>query len=298
MGKRKASSGITPQSIAAEKKLARMENTAPYAGRAITENDYQVISKELSSRILYPNPVCFLTTEDEKGKHNVMTISWLTAANNAGGLVCVINKARFSANALMATKKFTLSVATEQHKEALVSIGKVSGRSVSKLDTISGLKLGKAWDGGSNASASSSKKGAGGVFANFNDDSSDDEEKEVEEEGKPKSDADSSNGTPGYPAPIKGTAAQLCCHVLTIGDAADPSHHLVVAQVMYARVANRYFDGKLFVSRKLEGEPAPPPYLSFLGSQTFGSMVPDASKVVLKKGKEDVEEEEEDVEEK
>jgi len=294
MGKRKASSGITPQSIAAEKKLARMESTAPYAGRAITENDYQVISKELSSRVLYPNPVCFLTTEDEKGKHNVMTISWLTAANNAGGLVCVMNKARFSANALMATKKFTLSVATEQHKEALVKIGKVSGRSVSKLDTLSGLKLGKAWDGGSDASASSSKKGAGGVFANFNDDSSDDEEEGSAAGDNSKSGGDGADQTPGYPAPIKGTAAQLCCRVLSIGDAADPSHHLVVAQVMYARVANRYFDGKIFASRKLEGEPAPPPYLSFLGSQTFGSMVPDASKVVLKKGEEMEEEEEEE----
>jgi len=47
------------------------------------------------SRPLYPNPVCLLASRRPRGGAvNLMTISWLTAVDNAGGLVRVRVKVR------------------------------------------------------------------------------------------------------------------------------------------------------------------------------------------------------------
>jgi flavin reductase (DIM6/NTAB) family NADH-FMN oxidoreductase RutF len=238
--------------------------------------DFTVLSKELASRVLYPNPVCFLTTRDagEKTKTNVMTISWLTAANNFGGVVLVMNKARFSANALKATGKFTLSVATDRHKELLVRIGKMSGRSVNKFADVDGLMLSKQWVPGDVASAGADAKRARRVntFEGLNDDSESESDPE-DKEGKKRGEEEEVHL---HPSPVANTAAHLLCSVTRIDDAADPGHHLIVAQVDAARVSPRYFDGKLFAPRPFEGRPTPEPYLSFLGSQTFASIERDA----------------------
>ena len=203
----------------------------------------------------------------------------------------VMNKSRFSAEALLNTKKFTLSVANETHKEILVRIGKVSGRVVPKFNRISELRLGDGWHGDEH-STSDAKTAQGGrptsgegcsvkeernSFAALNLESSD------EEEGGTKNGDDGGEESCAYPACIEGSIAHLYCRVLHVHDGADAGHHLVVAQVAHCRVSKQYFDGKVFAPRVFEGEPAPPPYLTFLGSQTFGCVTPDPTKVDLKK---------------
>ena len=59
------------------------------------------------SRVLYPNPVCFLSTINtnndgvvENTRSNVMTLSWITPTNNSGRFMFSINKNRYSASLL------------------------------------------------------------------------------------------------------------------------------------------------------------------------------------------------------
>jgi hypothetical protein len=61
------------------------------------------------SRILYTNPVCFLSTtvnhhEQETDsivvRRNVMVVSWLTATNNTGRFMMSLNKRRHTATVL------------------------------------------------------------------------------------------------------------------------------------------------------------------------------------------------------
>ena len=95
------------------------------------------------SRLLYSNPVCFLTskgsaasqgqcenqTPEWYGRHNVMTISWLTAINNHGLLAFSINKARFSKGNLSEVGgQFVLSVPPARLKSLVLAVGKISGR--------------------------------------------------------------------------------------------------------------------------------------------------------------------------
>ena len=76
-----------------------------------------------------------------------------------------------------------------------------------------------------------------------------------------------------FPPAIEGTAAHLFCHVKSIGDAADAGHHLVVAQVERARVSKYYYDGKIFSPRDADRDGSVyPSLLTFLGSQTFGTL--------------------------
>lgn len=93
------------------------------------------------SRLVYLNPVCFLTTVDPDGsKRNVMTLSWLCPANNYGGFVFVIHKTRFSASNITHHKTFNLSVANASQLELLSAIGKCTGKGRDKFDgSIEGL---------------------------------------------------------------------------------------------------------------------------------------------------------------
>lgn len=90
------------------------------------------VPPHLLSRLLYPNPVCWLTSGDaDTARFNVMTISWLTPTNNQvrplpevvgravtwflpawrggmeqGGFVCSMNAKRYSAGLVTASKRF------------------------------------------------------------------------------------------------------------------------------------------------------------------------------------------------
>ena len=78
------------------------------------------------SRLLYPNPVCFLckslpTTEDTPPRSdvnkNVMVLSWLTPTNNAGRFMFSINKSRYSASLLVpSTEPYATPIISECNK--------------------------------------------------------------------------------------------------------------------------------------------------------------------------------------
>ena len=76
------------------------------------------------SRLLYTNPVCFLTTVDAKrGRHNSMVISWLTPINNHGVFIMAVNKMRCTATLLLERRSFGLSVAVRGQEAALLAVG-------------------------------------------------------------------------------------------------------------------------------------------------------------------------------
>ena len=118
------------------------------------------------SRLLYTNPVCFLTTttttspsttstetnanDNDNENHqqkilyphkNVMVVSWLSPTNNNGRFMMSINKRRHTSTVLLdsytaakanndynSTAKFVLSVPVAGMEELVLNVGKVSGR--------------------------------------------------------------------------------------------------------------------------------------------------------------------------
>ena len=86
------------------------------------------------SRLLYTNPVCFLTTIDAKrGRHNSMVISWLTPINNHGVFIMAVNKMRRTAALLLERRSFGLSVAVRGQEAALLAVGRCHGHSSAVL---------------------------------------------------------------------------------------------------------------------------------------------------------------------
>ena len=99
--------------------------------RQITESLEQrsavrVREKQMLSRLLYPNPVCMLTTPGHAatGGPNVMTISWLTPLNNSGAIVLSVNCKRHSARKLQACPEFVLNVPAHGFEDTVLAIGK------------------------------------------------------------------------------------------------------------------------------------------------------------------------------
>ena len=112
----------------------------------------QLNDKKSFSRLLYTNPVCFLssTTAKQQGsKHkyqskskNVMVVSWLTPTNNNGRFVMSINKRRHTSAMLLSDdnnddnnnydsnnmKGFVLSVPVAGMEELVLNVGKISGK--------------------------------------------------------------------------------------------------------------------------------------------------------------------------
>jgi len=68
---------------------------APPPPTEVTAEGVVRVPAAFLSRPLYPNPVCLLASRRPRGGAvNLMTISWLTAVDNAGGLVRVRVKVR------------------------------------------------------------------------------------------------------------------------------------------------------------------------------------------------------------
>lgn len=76
----------------------------PQATEAMEEGVVRVPAAFLS-RPLYPNPVCLLASRRPRGGAvNLMTISWLTAVDNAGGFVCSMQQTRHTASLLASNR--------------------------------------------------------------------------------------------------------------------------------------------------------------------------------------------------
>ena len=66
---------------------------APPPPTEVTAEGVVRVPAAFLSRPLYPNPVCLLASRRPRGGAvNLMTISWLTAVDNAGGFVCSMNQ--------------------------------------------------------------------------------------------------------------------------------------------------------------------------------------------------------------
>lgn len=201
---------------------------------------------KLRSRVLYPNPVCLLTTwgeVDKTWRKNAMTVSWLTCLNNDGDVLLSINARRHSVAAILSGRAFGLSVPTSDHAALVLKVGACSGYKVDKLASIQDLAA---------VETTEAKAGKGGFAALMSD---------SDDEGvlsKP----------PDAPWFVEGCVARLSCVVsrrLTEGE----DHHVVVAKIREAQVREDYWDGKTFCAP--HGKAA---FLTFLGSQTFGHVLP------------------------
>ena len=107
------------------------------------------VPPHLLSRLVYTNPVCLLVAEvpaaaasSAATKHNVMTISWLSALNNTGMCTISMNARRFTASLPCAQPGgvFTLSVPVRGMEQLLKAIGACTGREIDKLKTF-GVEL-------------------------------------------------------------------------------------------------------------------------------------------------------------
>lgn len=87
---------------------------------------------------LEPGPVVLVTTK-QRGKPNVMTMSWYTMMEFEPPLIgCVLSGRNYSFAALMKNKQCVINIPTQKLIQTVVACGNSSGR---KLDKISEFKL-------------------------------------------------------------------------------------------------------------------------------------------------------------
>lgn len=92
-------------------------------------------------RHLEPGPVVLLTTAN-KGRANVMTLSWHTMLEFEPPLVgCVVSNRNFSFAALAATKECVINIPTVRLADAVVKCGNVSGRRRDKFTAFGLTRL-------------------------------------------------------------------------------------------------------------------------------------------------------------
>lgn len=281
------------------------------------------------SRLLYPNPVCFLTiggaSSFESGSRdrspgedaapaaavttiatakNAMVLSWLTPTNNEGRFMFSINRRRHTASLLVpGGSSFVLSVPVKGMEQLILDVGGASGRWGCKFPADrgkgeEGQQAEESEGGGGNAPTSNRQKkrarqarlasGVPGLVAvplgmsrvpsvtspskEPSEASSNEQSMDVNEEVDQKLSWGTTSESAMGAFAIDGTVAHLHCrtyHVVSDpNDAIDSEHHLVLAEVTSAYVCSSYWDPV-----KLQFRPETcdtPPYLTFLGSQTFG----------------------------
>ncbi|MEW6331064.1 MAG: flavin reductase family protein [Pseudomonadota bacterium] len=84
-------------------------------------------------RLLEPGPVVLVTTA-QKGRANVMTLSWLTPMEFEPPLVgMVLSEANYSFAALKATKQCVINIPTVELGKQVVAVGNSSGRRLDKF---------------------------------------------------------------------------------------------------------------------------------------------------------------------
>ena len=234
------------------------------------------------SRLLYPNPVCFLCTTttstcssnystigDEEVRYNVMVLSWLTATNNHGRVMFSMNRRRYTASRLSQRHfSFVLCVPVQGMEELVRQVGSASGRLGSKFPRDVAVSQPTTTKNTTTLEDSNNQK-------------------------KKKTQAPNEKGAPRFPHgipglqrvsvvgnsgsdlfAIQGTVAHLVCRLdrwILDDDMIDQEHGLGLAQVTTAFVRPDYWNPqKNIFGPKHDNAP---PYLTFLGSQTFGHVV-------------------------
>ena len=116
-----------------------------------------------ASRVLYTNPVCLLGTRNEtEGSFNFMTVSWLTATDNRGGVFLSLNSKRHSVLNIRRDGAFTLSVATRGMEELLLRVGSCSGRDFARGGSSDTCGHSNNGEGGGRGGGGAGGRGGGG----------------------------------------------------------------------------------------------------------------------------------------
>ena len=85
-------------------------------------------------RLLEPGPVVLMTTAD-RGRRNVMTMSWHMMVEFAPPLVaCVVSSGDYSFAALKKTQQCVIAIPALALAENVVAIGNCSGRQIDKFE--------------------------------------------------------------------------------------------------------------------------------------------------------------------
>ena len=210
-----------------------------------------------------------------------MTISWISALDNAGHFTMSMNQNRFSAHNLAACPFFVLSVACAGLEPLLTRCGSCTGRGIADKPRALGVPLCRpGWttlaDDG--ALAVDSSVPAAGVHEEAGQEGLDDEEVQ---------DAASSPASTPTQWPVDGTielppvtpaaleqardaafavtpgVAHILARVLTVRGI--HGHYLIVAETLEAYAKADYWSSKTLEPQ----HQGLPPILSFLGSQRF-----------------------------
>ena len=241
--------------------------------KAMNQNQewIRLVDGKSFSRILYSNPVCFLSTcasASTLPRRNVMVVSWLSATNNRGRFMMSIHRSRHTSHILTTvtgdgstTKSdFVLSVPIAGMEELVLNVGKMSGRwGSSKFpkdhDDVIHSPQNDAQPPKKQRRFSMGINGLKGTKLGTS-------EEKLEDDGES--------------CAIQGTVAHLKCRIYCIPsrdeDLIDDDHDLFLAEITDAYVHSNYWDKrkKLFFPQLKPNKPPVPPYLTFLGSQTFG----------------------------
>jgi flavin reductase (DIM6/NTAB) family NADH-FMN oxidoreductase RutF len=87
-------------------------------------------------QLLEPGPVVLLTTA-QKGRANIMTMSWHMMVEFEPPLVaCVVSSANYSFAALRATKECVIAIPAVELAPTVVKVGNCSGRNVRKFEKL------------------------------------------------------------------------------------------------------------------------------------------------------------------
>lgn len=204
--------------------------------RSSIDDSMVQIKGNMMCRLLYPNPVCLLTVYDRtKHRANVMTITWLTPVDNNGVFVCSINKRRYTAGLLNLSSIFVLNIPTRDMEDTIIGIGSCSGRETDKFQKFSLEICCPGW----------SKICSPNTTC-----------------------ANSDDNRIKHAIALKDCIAHTVCIVKEKQD--QGQHWLFVCAQQLAWSRKTYFEDRKRFRRSSESLA---PYLTFLGSKTFGSVV-------------------------
>ena len=265
----------------------------------------RIDEKQMLSRMLYPNPVCMLSTPAHAatGGPNVMTISWLTPLNNFGLVLLSVNAKRHTAAKLRSCPDFVLNIPAHGLEETVLAIGKHSGAQGDKFAKLSIEACSPGWQplGDVPPEPEAAAEAPDNPFAALaaddsgSDDGSSSEDAEAAEaaeaaspaaeaaspaagagagvgaadagEGRQAAAAAAAAGSRGELVAAAAAVAHIVCTVRSMEESAG--HWLVRAEMSEAYVQRRYWNGKQLCPR----DATVPPFLTFLGSQRFGFVV-------------------------
>jgi flavin reductase (DIM6/NTAB) family NADH-FMN oxidoreductase RutF len=236
------------------------------------------------SRLLYSNPVCFLSAslppsalpalkameEEIQDKpqvkrlksssstlslRSVQSVSWLTSLDNHGNFLLSLNQTRYTSHFIRLRGEFSLSIACEGHENLLRKIGKISGRNQDKVRDfkIQICKLG--WN-------------------------KIEDREEIQGEMENERDVRLVDFQSAPLFFVSSSVAHLHCSVREIitNHHLSPAHYLVFAHIDDAAVRSDYWQNGLLAPVHHEL----PALLSFLGNGTFA-----AQKIINKDNKQD-----------